>query len=56
MERKRNNGVASDLLKLGLGALVGAAIFFIGNKLADKEASEERPQAQHNYSNSSNRE
>ncbi len=38
MERKNNksSSVAGDLIKLGIGALVGAAMFYIGNKIQEK--------------------
>ena len=40
MERKKNtSSVGGDLFKLGLGALVGAAIVFIGTKLGSAEST-----------------
>ena len=38
MERKNNNkgSIAGDLLKIGLGALAGAAIYYMGKTVKDK--------------------
>ncbi len=43
MERrdKKGGGMGSDLVKIGLGVLVGGALAFLGSKLSENKATTE---------------